>query len=186
MKIAELETERLLLRQWIEQDLPVFAELNSDLDVMEFFPKPLNREESDAMAQRCELLISERGWGFWATEIKESGKFIGFVGLHKPKATLPFSPCVEIGWRLLGNYWGHGYATEAAREALKYSFEILCLNEVVSFTTVANFRSQAVMERLCLRNIHQNFEHPDLPKGHALSEHVLYKITKSEWQGNGL
>jgi ribosomal-protein-alanine N-acetyltransferase len=186
MKIAELETERLLLRQWREQDLPVFAELNSDLEVMEYFPKPLNREESDAIAQKCESLISERGWGFWATEIKDSGEFIGFVGLHKPKATLPFSPCVEIGWRLLKKYWGNGYASEAAREALKYSFEILCLNEVVSFTTVSNFRSQAVMERLGLHNTHQNFEHPDLPKGHALSKHVLYKITKSEWQENDL
>jgi len=186
MKIAELETERLLLRQWKEQDFPVFAKLNSDLEVMEYFPKPLNREESDAIAQMCESFILERGWGFWATEIKESGKFIGFVGLHTPKATLPISPCVEIGWRLLKNYWGKGYASEAAREALKYSFEILRLNEVVSFTTVSNVRSQAVMERLGLRNTHQNFEHPDLPKGHVLSEHVLYKITKSEWQENGL
>jgi ribosomal-protein-alanine N-acetyltransferase len=99
---------------------------------------------------------------------------------------LPFSPCVEIGWRLLKSYWGNGYASEAARAALKYFFEILCLSEVVSFTTVFSFRSQAVMERLGLRNTHQNFEHPDLPKGHALSEHVLYKTTKSEWQENGL
>lgn len=182
MKVAELETERLLLRQWRGRDLPVFAKLNADPEVMAYFPKTLNSDESDAMAQKCESLISAKGWGFWATEIKESGEFIGFVGLHTPTATLPFLPCVEIGWRLLRKYWGNGYASEAAKAALKYSFEILCLNEVVSFTTVSNTRSQAVMQRLGLCNTQQNFEHPDLPKGHPLSEHVLYKLTQSEWQ----
>lgn len=186
MKVTELSTERLLMRQWKDQDLSAFAKLNSDSEVMEYFPNPLNREESDAMARKCKSLISERGWGFWAVEIKKSGEFAGFVGLHKPKATLPFSPCVEIGWRLLKNYWGYGYATEAAGEALKYSFEMLCLSEVVSFTTTSNCRSRAVMQRLGLRNTHQNFDHPDLPEGHPLSEHVLYKITRPEWQSHAL
>ena len=181
MKVAVLETERLLLRQWRKSDLPVFAKLNSDPDVMKYFPKPLNRDESDALAQRCKMLISKRDWGLWAAELKATGEFIGFVGLHKPKDTLPFSPCVEIAWRLHKNFWGNGYATEAAKEALKYSFETLGLNELVSFTTVLNYRSRAVMERLGLRNTHQNFNRPDLPIHHTLAEHVLYKITISDW-----
>ncbi len=186
MKTSNLETERLLLRQWREQDLPVFASLNSDPEVMEYFPNLLSREESDAMAQKCKALISERGWGFWAVELKNSGEFIGFVGLHKPKLTLPFSPCVEIGWRLLKKHWGNGYATEAAGESLRYAFETICLNEVVSFTTISNIRSRSVMNRLGLGNTSQNFQHPDMQEKHPLSEHVLYKLTKSDWEANGL
>ncbi|MCP4342668.1 MAG: GNAT family N-acetyltransferase [Desulfobulbaceae bacterium] len=186
MQVTELETDRLLLRQWKNQDLSAFAKLTADSEVMEYFPSTLSSEESNAMAQKCKSLISERGWGVWASELKESGDFIGFVGIHKPKATLPFSPCVEIGWRLLREHWGNGYATEAAAEALRFSFESLGLNEVVSFTTVSNYRSRSVMEHLGLSNTNQNFEHPDIPDGHQLSEHVLYKITKSEWQANGL
>ncbi|MDH3449317.1 MAG: GNAT family N-acetyltransferase [Gammaproteobacteria bacterium] len=182
----ELETGRLLLRQWKDSDLPVFAALNSDPAVMKYFPILLSREASDAMAEKCRSLISERGWGFWATELKENNKFIGFVGLHEPKDTFPFAPSVEIGWRLLGNYWGKGYATEAATQALQFSFDTLDLHEVVSFTPASNSRSRSVMDRIGMINTCQNFKHPDLPKNHSLSEHVLYKITKNQWQKSGL
>jgi len=178
----ELETERLLLRQWKESDLVVFQKLNSDPEVMEYFPATLSQEESDAVAQKCKEFISDRGWSFWAVELKSSNEFIGFVGLHEPDSKLPFTPCVEIGWRLLKSFWGKGYATEAAHKSLEYSFNELGLSEVVSFTTVSNLRSRAVMEKLGLKNSKQNFEHPDVPKEHPLSEHVLYKITKAEWQ----
>lgn len=186
MKVSELETSRLCLRQWREDDFPIFAELNSDPVVMKHFPAPLQRRESDAMADKCKQLIAERGWGFWAASLKHNGCFIGFVGLHKPKASLPFSPCVEIGWRLHRRYWGNGYATEAAIEALNFAFEVLSLDEVVSFTTVRNHRSRSVMERLGMVNTHQNFYHPDIEPSHPLSEHVLYKIARTEWCANGL
>lgn len=93
---------------------------------------------------------------------------------------------MEIGWRLIKKSWGNGYATEAAQEALDYAFNTLNLSEVVSFTTISNIRSRSVMERLGFSNTRQNFEHPDIQKGHPLSEHVLYKITKQEWQKHGL
>jgi ribosomal-protein-alanine N-acetyltransferase len=186
VKIAELETNRLLLRQWVENDLPIFAALNSDHEVMEYFPALLSIEESNEIAEKCKSLISERGWGFWAVELKSSGEFIGFVGLHIPKPNLPYSPCVEIGWRLIKKSWGNGYATEAGQEALDYAFNTLNLSEVVSFTTISNIRSRSVMKRLGFSNTHQNFEHPDIQKGHPLSEHVLYKISKQEWQKHGL
>jgi len=184
MEVSELETSRLYLRQWREVDLPVFAELNSDPIVMEYFPTLLQREESDAMAEKCRQLIAERGWGFWATCLKHTENFIGFVGLHRPKPNLPFSPCVEIGWRLHKQFWGKGYATEAATQALSFAFEVLSLDDVVSFTAVPNHRSRSVMERLGMTDTHNNFAHPDIAANHPLSEHVLYKITRLEWQVN--
>lgn len=105
-------------------DRDPFAALNSDPRVMEFFPTPLTRAESDAMADRCESLIHECGWGFWAAELKTNGRFIGFVGLHTPSAQLPFSPCVEIGWRLAYEHWGKGLASEAARGSNSCRFPI--------------------------------------------------------------
>ena len=182
--MIELETKRLLLRQWKAQDLPVFAALNSDPEVMKYFPALLNREQSDALALRCKSLIAEQGWGFWAVEIKSSGEFIGFEGLNAVKPGLPFYPAVEIGWRLDKAHWGKGYATEAARAAVDYAFNLLQLNEVVSFTSVNNMRSRALMQRLGMTDTQQNFQHPDLPSGHALSEHVLYRITRKGWEGS--
>lgn len=173
--LIETTTQRLRLRQWRSSDRAPFAELNADPRVMEFFPSPLSRQESDAVADRCESLISERGWGFWAVELKTNGSFIGFVGLHIPTAQLPFSPCTEVGWRLAFDYWGHGFATEAAREAVRIGFEVLGLEEIVSFTAVANRRSRAVMERVGMTESGL-FDHPNVPVGSPLREHCLYRL----------
>jgi RimJ/RimL family protein N-acetyltransferase len=167
----ELQTRRLTLRQWQASDLEPFARMNADARVMEFLPALLSRSESDAMAERIRSLIAERGWGFWAAELQRSREFIGFVGLHIPSAELPFSPCVEIGWRLAFPFWGHGYATEAARESLRFAFAELNLPEIVSFTAIRNRRSQAVMRRLNMRPEPGTFQHPDVPAGHGLREH---------------
>lgn len=176
-----LETQRLILRQWKDEDYPAFAALNADTSVMEFFPKVLSTPESDAMATRIRGQIQERGWGLWALELTENGQFIGFTGLHVPHALLPFSPCVEVGWRLAKEYWGQGYAPEAAGEALRYAFVNLELTEVVSFATLKNHRSQAVMRKIGMRNTNCNFNHPDIDSASPLSEHVLFKIGRSEW-----
>ncbi|NES63969.1 MAG: GNAT family N-acetyltransferase [Okeania sp. SIO2D1] len=186
MSVTELETKRLLLRQWKEEDLPNFAKLNSDPIVMEYFPRTLSRAESDKFAERCRSLIAEQRWGLWATELKIDGNFIGFVGLNSPKETIPFSPCVEIGWRLLRKYWGNAYATEAARESLRFGFNILGLSEIVSFTSVSNYRSRSVMQRIGMVNTKQNFQHQNLANSHPLSEHVLYKINETQWRGKTL
>ena len=179
-----LKTERLILRQWTDDDFALFSNISGDSKVMEFYPSQLTEEESNNMANRVQSLIQDKGWGFWAVEVPNIEKFIGFVGLHTPKNTLPFSPCVEIGWRLSKAHWGKGYATEAAKESLKFAFTILNLNEVVSFTTVANIRSQAVMLKIGMVNTGNNFMHPDIASSHPQCEHVLYKITKSEWADN--
>ena len=180
-QIRELVTERLILRQWKKSDFPLFAKLNADPDVMEFYPNTLSKSESNAMADKLHGLIAEQGWGFWAVETKKEQEFIGFVGLHKPGYDLPVTPCVEIGWRLAKKYWGKGYATEAAHESLRFGLEDLGLNEVYSFASVSNKRSSAVMKRLKMININSNFEHPMIPVGNSLREHVLYKITVEQW-----
>ena len=180
-EIMELMTPRLVLRQWRDSDLPLFAALNADPRAMACFPAPLSREASDAMVQRCSGLIAERGWGFWAVALRENDAFIGMTGLHIPAAQLPCSPCVEIGWRLAFDYWGQGYAQEAAQAALQAGFTHLQLPEIVSFTALQNTRSSALMARLGMRREAATFEHPALPPGHALRTHCLYRLTRAEW-----
>jgi RimJ/RimL family protein N-acetyltransferase len=177
----KLYTSRLRLRQWHPDDREPFAHLNADPRVMEFFPSCLDRCASDAMADRLQSLIAERGWGFWAVETLGGANFIGFVGLHIPTAELPFSPCVEVGWRLAFEHWGNGYATEAATAALQFGFETLNLLEIVSFTALQNNRSRSVMGKLHMRLDPNTFKHPSLPIGHALREHCLYRLSREDW-----
>lgn len=181
-KTVELRTERLILRQWKQDDYAPFAKMSADPVVMEYYPSTLSAEESNAMADKIASLISERSWGFWAVELIEEKQFIGFVGLHKPTYELPVTHCVEIGWRLTKEYWGHGYATEAAQASLQFAFEVLGLNEVYSFASVSNIKSCSVMKRLNMQDTGNNFEHPMIPDNHPLREHVLYKITKKQWE----
>ncbi len=183
VKINQLNSSRLLLRQWRPEDQTIFARMNKDTDVMRYYPTCLTTLQSNKLAQKLAVLIEKRGWGLWALELKESGEFIGFTGLHKPEADLPFNPCVEIGWRLAKMYWGKGYATEAAQIALEFAFNKLGLSEVVSFTSKQNSRSSSVMQRLNMINTQQDFQHPDIEEGQPLREHVLYKITRQQWQG---
>lgn len=183
-ELIEFDTKRLRLRQWCAADREPFAVLNADPKVMEFFPAPLDRAASDAMADRCQSLIAERGWGFWAVETMDTQEFIGFVGLHTPAPELPFSPCVEVGWRLAFQHWGKGFATEAARGALHVGFELLGLPEIVSFTPVRNLRSRAVMDRLGMQETAGTFEHPHVPLGSVLRQHCLYRLSRTQWVAN--
>lgn len=177
-----LKTARLILRQWKRADYAAYAALHADRVAMAFFTSTLDREESDVMADYQRELVRQRGWGIWALERRRDGAFIGSAGLHVPRAKLPFPPCVEIGWRLLPAYWGMGYATEAARESLRFAFEVLELPEVVAFTSVLNVRSIAVMLRLGMTtDPAQNFMHPDVPQGSPLREHCLYRTNCGMW-----
>ncbi len=178
----ELETARLLLRSWRPEDREPFAALNADPEVMEHFPAPLGRAESDALAARIEADIERRGFGLWAVEVRGSGEFAGFVGLDVPQIETHFMPAVEAGWRLARPAWGHGYATEAARAALAFGFEQLGLDEIVAMTAVGNARSRAVMERLGMsRDPADDFGHPKVPVGDPLRPHVLYRIARGAW-----
>ncbi len=167
-----IETERLVLRQWTESDRDPFAALNADPVVMEHFPAPLSRAESDAFVDRHSAIIDARGWGLWAVDVRASGSFIGFIGLSVPVFDADFVPCVEIGWRLAADAWGQGYATEGATRVLAHAFDRIGLDDVVSFTAVQNLPSRRVMDKIGL-TFRQEFDHPNLP-GHRLERHVLY------------
>lgn len=177
----ELRTERLRLRRWREEDRGPFAAMNADPRVMEHFPAPLTGEESDARAARIEAHFAQHGFGLWAVEVVGRAPFVGFIGLNRALFEAPFTPCVEVGWRLAADSWGCGYATEGARAALEFAFEWLELGEVYSYTVPDNVRSRRVMEKLGM--IHQpngDFDHPLVPEAHRLRRHVLYRIGRQK------
>ncbi|MGH8994756.1 MAG: GNAT family N-acetyltransferase [Acidimicrobiales bacterium] len=179
-------TDRLILRRWRDDDLAPFAALNADPEVMEFFPAPLARAESDELAARIDSDLAEIDFGLWALELRSTGEFIGFTGLSIPGFVAPFTPCVEIGWRLARPAWGRGLASEAARESLRQGFAEHGLAEIVSFTYEGNRRSRAVMERVGMTSDPaDDFEHPRMP-GHRMARHVLYRLTAGRWRAEGL
>ena len=180
--MTPLQTPRLFLRPWRDADLAPYAALNADPEVMRHFPALLSREESDAQAGRIRANLDARGWGLWAVEVKNGPPFIGFVGLAVPGFDAPFMPATEIGWRLARAAWGLGYASEAARAALGFGFTQLGLDDIVSFTSVGNQRSRAVMERLGMQNTGQDFDHPRVPVGSPLRRHLLYRLARSDWR----
>jgi RimJ/RimL family protein N-acetyltransferase len=177
----ELRTERLRLRRWVRSDRDPFAVLNSDPRVMQHFPSVVSREESDALADRIESSFDLNGFGLWAVEVPSLAPFIGFVGLDIPRFEAHFTPCVEIGWRIDAKYWNRGFASEAARAALRFGFDTLQLEEIVSFTVPGNLPSRRVMEKIgMLHNPADDFDHPSLPAGHPLRRHVLYRIARTD------
>ena len=172
-----LQTERLVLRTWRESDLEAYAAINADERVMEHFPGVMTRQESDAAAGRAIEHWKRHGFGRWAVEVVGGEPFIGWVGMIWATFDAPFTPAVEIGWRLAHAHWGKGYATEAAKAALVDGFSRLGLEEVVSFTVPGNWRSRSVMERIGMRYVEDgDFDHPGVPEGHRLSRCVLYRV----------
>lgn len=159
----------------MDDDREPFAALNADPVVMEHFPAPLSRRESDAVVDRIEAAFEERGWGLWALEAPEG--FIGFTGLSVPRFEVDFLPAVEVGWRLARSAWGKGYASEAASASLRYGFEEMGLEEVISFTARTNLPSERVMQRIGMVRTGE-FDHAVLPEGHRLRRHVLYRAAK--------
>jgi RimJ/RimL family protein N-acetyltransferase len=175
--LPTLSSSRIRLRRWRDEDRAPFAALNCDARVMQFFPGLLSRQQSDAMIDRIEAHFGEHEFGLWPIEVPDVAAFIGFAGLSVKRFAARFTPCVEVGWRLAFAYWGHGYATEAARLALAHGFGRLGLSEVVSYTSTTNRRSRAVLERLGMRrDAADDFDRPELPEDHPLRRHVLYRL----------
>jgi len=176
-----IETKRLILRAWKESDLAPFARLNADPHAMEFMLKPLTRKESDAWVERMQAHLLQHGFAHHAVESKDGGKFIGSIGMSVSAYETPFSPFVEIGWRILPEFWNHGFATEGARAVLDHASKNLGLSEIVAFTVPMNLPSRRVMEKIGM--VHDStgdFDHPRVPAGHPLQRHVLYRWRKPD------
>jgi RimJ/RimL family protein N-acetyltransferase len=174
-----LATARTRLRLWNAADRALFAALNADPEVMRHFPEVLSRAQSGALVDRIEAHFVRHGFGLWALELPGLAPFAGFVGLAVPGFQAAFTPCVEIGWRLAREHWGHGYVSEAAAAVLAFGFDRLALPEIVSFTVPQNVRSRRVMERLGMsHDPRDDFDHPSLPVGHPLRRHVLYRKSR--------
>jgi RimJ/RimL family protein N-acetyltransferase len=178
----EIRTERLILRRWREEDRPLFARLTGNPEVMRFFPSTRTRDESDADAQWLSERFDLDGFGPWVVEAPGVTSFAGFVGPWRVRRELPFTPAVEIGWRLDRPYWGRGYTPEAARAALQDVFARTDLPEIVAYTAEPNAPSRRVMEKLGMsRDEAGGFDHPALPEGHPLRAHVLYRLSRQSF-----
>ena len=181
----ELETERLRLRQWRDDDLAPLLEMTSDPEVMAHFPALHTPDDARMFLQRLRTWIDEHGHGFWAVEVKASGELAGFCGIKEVTFAAPFVPAFETGWRFARKHWGNGYATEAARVSVAFGFDELRLNEVVAFLLPANRRSAAVCERLGMRRDPSgDFDHPMFAEGQRaiggelLRRHALYRLSR--------
>ena len=183
MTVPEIATERLLLRDWRPSDHQPFAALNADPAVTRYLGRKRDRAASDALIESIREHWTVNGFGLWAVERREDGRFLGFTGPSRPSFEAHFTPAVEVGWRLARDAWGHGFATEAARAAVRFGFETAGLEEIVSFTVPANERSRRVMERLGMaRDPSDDFDHPRLSEGDPLRRHVLYRLTREAWE----
>ena len=170
-----IETSRLILRDWKEEDIPAFARMNADPHVMEFFLHPLTPEESLAFYHRIQNEFQTCGFGLYAVERKEDHAFMGYTGLHQITFDVDFAPGIEIGWRLAHEYWGRGYAPEAATACLEYARKSLDIKELFSFTSFPNQRSERVMQKIGMEQV-RVFGHPLVTAEHPLHSHVLYHI----------
>jgi ribosomal-protein-alanine N-acetyltransferase len=173
-------TPRLQLRQWLPSDIPPFTTINKDATVMQYFPNTLTDEETLQMITRINTHFEEHGYGPYAVENKLTKEFLGYTGFAIPTFESYFTPCIEIGWRFKKEAWGQGFATEAAIACLRYGFETLGFDKVFSFTAVINTKSEKVMQRIGMTLVGY-FDHPKIEKGSVLCRHVLYRITKEEF-----
>ena len=182
-----IKLKRLILRPWKKEDLEPLSRLNKDPRVMEFLLNPLTYEESAGRLELYTQHIQDHGWGLWAVSVPGIADFIGWIGLWPIGFDAHFTPAIEVGWRLLPEFWNQGYATEGARASLRYGFETLKLEEIVSFTVPQNLRSRRVMEKLGMHwDPKEDFDHPKVPEGHLLKRHVLYRMSASQWRAQSM
>ena len=171
-----LETDRLILRDLQESDLPALIAMNQDSDVMQYFPKPYSQAESLRLYQGIQDEVKAYGYSLWAVEEKTSQEFIGLVGLHHSDLRIfAGKEAVEIGWRLRKEFWNRGYATEAAQACLDFAFQQAGLSEVYSFTSLLNLPSQKVMQKLGMKFV-KEFDNEKVPADSPLYRNVLYRI----------
>ncbi|MCH2190964.1 MAG: GNAT family N-acetyltransferase [Gammaproteobacteria bacterium] len=180
--VMKIDTKRLIIRPWLQEDKKPFRKMSADMEVMKYFPNTLSSSEADELIDRLSVLIKKKGFGVCALECKQTNEFAGCVGLHDIHADFHFAPATEILWRLRPKFWGKGYASEAAHACLKFGFQELGLDEIIAYTTWNNVPSQNLMKRLGMK-YSASFMHPQLAIEHNLCNHVLYKLRVQNYRG---
>lgn len=175
-------SERLGFRSWFEDDIELFAKMNCDEEVMKHFPKLLTKQETEAFVSRMQQHYLHKGYTYFAVELKETGEFIGFIGLAHQDYQSPYTPAVDIGWRLKQRVWGNGYATEGAKRCLQFAFAELNLDKVIATCTLHNKASENVMQKIGMKRL-GTFQHPKLIAYPEYTTCIIYKIEKAEYQG---
>ena len=174
-----LETERTILRPWRDEDIPTWVAMCADARVMEFYTMPLARDEACAQVEGMRARMKRDGYGWWVLEIKDGASVAGVMVLQDVPFETHFTPAIEIGWRLVPEAWGKGYASESGAALLDFAFNELQRSQVVAVTSAINVRSRRVMERLgMVYDPDDDFEHPRIEVGHPLRRHVLYRKKK--------
>lgn len=171
-------SERLGFRNWVEGDIPVMADINSNPNVMEFFPSVQDFEQTQRFIKRMQSQFEEKSYCYFAADVLETGTFIGFIGLSDKNFESDFTPSVDIGWRLSEAHWKKGYATEGALACLNYGFENLKLEKIIATTPSINLKSEEVMKKIGMTKV-KNFDHPLLLDDGRLRDCLLYEIIKS-------
>ncbi|WCO00332.1 GNAT family N-acetyltransferase [Psychroserpens ponticola] len=175
------KSERLGFRNWNKNDLNEFAEINADLEVMEYFPNPLTTSETSEFIDRLQKHYDNKGYNYFATELLETGELIGFIGLAYQEYQTKFTPATDIGWRLKKSVWGNGYATEGAKKCLEFAFNTLNLEKIISVFTEKNIKSEQVMKKIGMKKI-GTFKHPKLKKHPKFETCICYEIHRTDWQ----
>jgi len=181
--VAPLESERLLLRSWRDEDVRQWVAMSADPRVMRFFPSTYEADRATVMAQTFRERLEADGYGWWVLEAKNVSPFVGVIALQKVPFEAHFTPAFEIGWRLKPEFWGRGYASEGSKLATLFAFDVLNLDEIVAMSAVQNIPSQRVMERLGMtHDPRDDFDNPRLEDGHPLRRHALWRLAS---QNNG-
>jgi ribosomal-protein-alanine N-acetyltransferase len=175
--MKSIETPRLTLRTWKVSDIDALHGIHADPEVAYWLAGALSREQIEASVHAMIEHNSEHDWGVFAVCLKD-GSLIGAAGLQRVKPFMPFSG-IEATWRLASSRWGAGYITEAMRPIIEDGFERLAIDEIVTFTSQSNLKSQAVMKRLgFVADSALDFDHPKLPESHPLRRHVFFRLPR--------
>lgn len=171
----KIETERLYLRQWKNEDVVIIHALMQDPKVTYYLQKhELDRLSNLQMiAEKSKNNISEHGYGYFVCEHKATGDVIGIMGLNYIDLPAEHFPCYTVSWILKKDYWGKGFASEAAHALIQYGFEVLDSPKIYACTTWNNNASISVMRRLEMTFVH-NFDFPGFEKDDLFCNHVLY------------
>ncbi|HEX4693418.1 GNAT family N-acetyltransferase [Sphingomonas sp.] len=174
-----IETERLILRGWLDSDVAPFHAMGNDADVMRFLGPPMSLAGAEEARARMDALLAKHGYCFWAIERKADGEFLGFCGIKPGPADTPIADEIEIGWRLRRDAWGQGYAREAAEAAIAWTWANTDAPEIAAITVTANANSWGLMERLGMaRDPAGDFDHPAVPDGDPLKRHITYRMAR--------